>query len=136
MVLAGKFAFKFSGFALLQARPFYLTGLGHLEIDEHGNLTGAQQAAVMAIQGLDANFQTGAYALEGKIEVNEDDGTGKAKILFTKKSGEGKDVDGHFHVQLAGNADRFWLISTGATEPKTGEPAYELVNAEAVRVST
>ena len=31
--LAGVFAFKFSGFALLQARPFFLNGLGHLEID-------------------------------------------------------------------------------------------------------
>jgi hypothetical protein len=136
MILSGEFSFKFSGFALLQARPFFLNGLGHFKIDDDGHLLGAQQAAVMAIQGLDANFQTAAYTLEGSIKVDNDGRTGSAEILFLKTSGKGKDVEGSFHVQLAENADRFWLISTGAKEHETGEPAYELVNVEAVRVSS
>jgi hypothetical protein len=133
--LAGTFAFKFSGYTTAQARPFFLTGLGHFQIDASGNLTGVQQSAIMPIQGQDASLEVGAYQLKGTIKVG-DDGTGQANILLKNTSGKGLDVEGQFYVLLAGNVDRLWLISSGGTVPQTGEPANELVHIEAVRVAS
>ena len=59
----------------------------------------------------------------------------KPRSFSQRRVAIGRMLKASFHVQLAGNADRFWLISTGAMVHKTGEPAYELVNVEAVRVS-
>ncbi|SRR6266571_3660616 len=133
--LAGTFAYRFSGYVMAQDRPFYLAGLGKFQIDASGNLTGAHRSAITAIHGQGASLATGAYDLKGTISV-QNDGTGDARILFTKTSGGGKNVDGQFYVLLAGNADRLWLISSGAKVPETGEAADELVNLEAVRVSS
>src|SRR5437773_4663439 len=65
--LPGVFAYRFSGYAMTQTRPFYLTGLGQFQIDAKGNLTGAHRAANMAIQGQDAKVRLGAYDLKGTI---------------------------------------------------------------------
>jgi hypothetical protein len=133
--LMGTFAYKFSGFALLQTRPFFLTGLGHFQIDAAGHLTGAHPAAIMAIQGQDSEFDTTSYTLRGTINLKAD-GTGEANIRFTSTGdGKGKNVDDKFSVVLAGNADRLWLISTDPRVPETGERANELVNIEAVRIT-
>jgi hypothetical protein len=132
--LAGTFAFKFSGYAMAQSRPFFLTGLGRFQIDANGILTGAQRSAIMPIQGQDVKLATGAYQLKGTVNVRSD-GSGEARILFTNTGVGGLNVDGQFYVLLAGNVDRLWLISSGGVVPETGVPATELVNLEAVRVA-
>lgn len=134
--VAGNFAFRFSGYAMPSARPYYLTGLGQFIIDVNGSLTGTHRTAIMPIQGQGAKLTTGAYQLKGTINVRMD-GTGEASILFTRTggSGSGLDVKGEFYVSLAGNVDRLWFISSGAVVPQTGEGAEELVNLEAVRTA-
>jgi hypothetical protein len=132
--LAGAFAFKFSGYENAQGRPFFLTGLGHFQIDARGNLTGTHRSSIMPIQGQDVKLETAEYRLTGTINIG-DDGIGTASILFTNISGVGLDVDGTFNVQAAG-VDRLWLISSGGTALSTpSQPANELVQLEAVRVA-
>lgn len=132
--LAGTFAYKFSGYVMEQNRPFFLTGLGKFQLDANGNLTGAHRSAYTQLQGMGAALATGAYNLSGTVTVRND-GNGEADILFTKTSGDGKNVQGQFYVLVPGNADRLWMISSGAHVPGTGEEADELVNLEAVRVA-
>jgi hypothetical protein len=134
--LAGTFAYKFSGYAMSPDRqfPFFLTGLGKFQLDASGNLTGAHRSAFTPLQGSGASLATGAYDLNGTMTIRND-GTGEANILFTKTLGDGTNVRGQFYVLVAGNADRLWMISSGARVPETGAEADELVNLEAVRVA-
>lgn len=132
--IAGTFAYRFSGYTMKQDRPWWLTGVGRFEIDEKGNLTGAHQSAIMPIAGQDAKLITGAYSLQGSINVGAD-GSGDASILFTKTSGDGLNVKGQFFVTVGGDPDHLWLISAGAVVPDTGKDANESVTLEAVRIA-
>jgi hypothetical protein len=134
--LAGTFAYKFSGYAMEPNRPgpFFLTGLGKFQLDASGNLTGAHRSSYTPLQGLGATIATGAYNLSGTLTVRND-GNGEADILFTKTSGDGKNVRGQFYVLVPGNADHLWMISSGGVLPETNEKSDELVNLEAVRVA-
>jgi hypothetical protein len=133
--VAGRFAYRFSGYAMPTARPYFLTGLGHFQIDPNGNLTGTHRSAIMPIQGQGAKLANGAYELTGTISIRSDR-TGDASILFTKTEGGGLNVQGKFYVLVAENVDRLWMISSGAVVPETGAQAEELVTLEAVRVGS
>src|SRR5215470_2686308 len=109
---AGTFAFRFSGFTMAQERPWFLTGLGHFQIDALGKLTGQHRSAITPIQGMGAALTTRVYMLDGTISIRSD-GTGEAKILFTSEplpDHTVRKLDGEFFVLLAGNADRLWMI--------------------------
>src|SRR5258708_6110943 len=47
--IAGTFAYRFSGYAMHQDRPWWLTGLGQFKIDAKGNLTGAHRSTITPI---------------------------------------------------------------------------------------
>lgn len=147
VVIAGAFAYKFHGYAMRQVRPWFLTGIGHFDIDAKGNLTGAHRSSILPIHGQDSELATGHYTLQGTIRVRGD-GTGDASILFTLVEGNGRNIKGNFFVLVPGNGDRLWLISSGQTvadpskrdngepTPELVEPAPELVDLEAVRVAS
>lgn len=136
--IAGAFAYRFNGYAMTQDRPFYLLGVGQLSIAKDGKITGHHQSATTAIQGQDATVMTGGYTLTGHMNL-QSNGAGGASILFEKQTGQGLNVLGIFFVQLAGNVDHFWMMSTKAlalsNQDKTliGE-AVELASLEAVRM--
>jgi hypothetical protein len=135
-MLAGTFAFRFSGYTMAQDRPWFLTGLGHFQIDALGKVTGQHRSAITPIQGQNAALTTTVYTLDGTISIRSD-GTGEAKILFTSEPLPDDTVrilDGEFYVLLAGNADRLWMISSSAKV--NDAPVDELVNLEAVRVTS
>ena len=141
--VAGSFAYRFSGYAMKQDRPWYLTGVGRFDIDPDGNLTGTHRSAVMPIQGFSMALEWGDYALKGTMTVRSD-GCGDANIVFTLTSGKGRDVRGEFFVILAGDTDHLWFTcKADEVLPKEGEPpgkdednaAKESVMLEAVRVA-
>jgi hypothetical protein len=134
--LAGTFAYKFNGYAMLPHRPgpFFLAGLGKFQIDASGNVTGAHRSTFTSIQGMGATLKTGAYKLSGTLNVTND-GNGEADILFSKTSGDGNNVKGQFYVLTFGHGERLWMISSGGVVPETHEAADELVTLEAVRVA-
>ncbi len=137
--IAGTFAYRFNGYAMTQDRPFYLLGIGQLSIDTYGKITGNHQSASTAIQGQDATVMTGGYSLTGQMTLASN-GEGGASILFERKSGQGLNVLGNFFVQLAGNVDQFWMMSSKAlavnsTEGKFMGEAVELASLEAVRMA-
>lgn len=131
------FAYKFSGYAMEQARPWFLTGLGQFKVDGKGKLTGTHRSSILPIHGQDSELSIGYYELQGSIDVGND-GTGEASILFTKVKGEGRDIQGSFFVLVPGNSpDRLWLISSGQKVvggSDDGQLAPELVDLEAVLV--
>ncbi len=139
--LAGTFAYRFNGYAIRQNRPFYLLGVGQLMIDRQGNITGEHQSAATAMQGQDATVMTGKYKLNGMMVVASN-GAGEAGIFFNKADGQGKNVVGGFYVQVAGDVDRIWMMSSKAMDvdliiPPDGKPreAVELCSLEAVRMA-
>jgi len=139
--LAGTFAYRFNGYAIKRAQPFYLVGVGQLTIDRRGNITGEHQSSATAMEGQDATVMTGKYTLNGMMSVASD-GAGEAGIFFNKADGQGKSVVGGFHVQVAGDVNRIWMISSRAIDldqvaPPDGKPreAVELCSLEAVRMA-
>jgi hypothetical protein len=132
--LAGKYAYRFNGFAMSNNILRYLVGVGQLYIREDGSLTGHHKSSITALAGQAAKLQTGDYDLSGKIKL-EPTGTGLASIDFKPRAGGGLEVLGKFYVQVAGKPDRLWLISAGGTLPtRNGMDADELVTVEAVRM--
>jgi hypothetical protein len=114
---------------------YNLVGVGLLEIQKNGKITGHHRSSLTPLQGQEAKLQTGAYDLKGDITFKSS-GTGDATIRFKKVRGDGVDVDGKFFVQVAGSADRLWFISSGATLPNSnGIASDELVTLEAVRMA-
>jgi hypothetical protein len=132
-VLAGVYAYRFSGFTMASNILYRLLGLGQFRIREDGTLVGHQRSSISALQG-SATHRTGAYDLNGHITM-ESDGTGSAEIRFTSTSVDGLDLVGKFYVLVAGTAERLWFISSGETLPSLGIPADELVNLEAIRMA-
>jgi hypothetical protein len=136
--LAGKFAFRFSGFSMRNNVLYNLAGVGTFTIDEDGNLLGNHRSSLTPLQGQDATLSAGNYALDGEISLNEDGVTGYAKIFFKDQTKKGLDLNGEFYVVAAGSADRLWLVSSVDTIPPEnpsgpGIAADELVSLEAVR---
>jgi hypothetical protein len=139
--LAGLYAYRFNGFAISNNILHNLVGVGQFEIKRNGALSGHHKSSITAMQG-SAKLHTGSYDLTGTISLPANGkGMGSASVKFKKKTGTGLDVDGKFHLQVAGPADRLWLISSGATLPqrpnKDGSPmqADELVTIEAIRIA-
>jgi hypothetical protein len=134
--IAGVYAFRFSGFTMKNNILHYLAGLGRWRIDENGNLIGSHRFSTTELQGAAAALTAGSYDSNGTIILDGDgSGMGSASITFTLTSGEGKNIDGTFHVTVAGTADRLWLVSKGATVMPSGTQADELVNVEAIRIA-
>lgn len=132
--LAGRFAFRFSGFAMRNNILYNLAGVGQFEIDAEGNLLGNHRSSLSPLQGQGAYLHAGNYDLDGDISLSGDGVTGYAKIFFKDKTGKGRDLEGEFYVAAAGSADRLWLVSSRAEIP-TGMPADELVSMEAIRIA-
>src|SRR5438045_5699704 len=65
--LKGVLAFRFSGWAMAQVRPWWLTGLGKFTITANGNLQGRQRSAITPIEGQDSELETAGWILNGKI---------------------------------------------------------------------
>jgi hypothetical protein len=131
--LAGTFAFRFHGFTMENAIMYFLAGVGRFQLDAQGNLTGDHRSSITALQGQGAALKQGAYQLAGSIAV-QDDGTGTASITFTSADGQGRTLDGTFNLVVV-DADHLWFVSSGETLPPSGQPADELVNLEAVRMT-
>jgi len=131
--ITGSYAFRFKGYTMLNNIRYFLLGVGHFRISADGRISGDQRSSITPLQGQKAALDTSAYSLAGTIKLGEG-GAGEAFIRFRKTSGGGLDVDGNFFVQVAGSADRLWFISSGASVPKFGISADELVTLEAVRM--
>ena len=123
--LAGRFAFRFSGFSMKNSVLFYLAGVGQFEIGADGSLSGDHRSSITQLQGQKARLAAGRYVLTGKIVLTE--GAGSATIHFADQTGRGLDLDGEFYVVAAGSADRLWFVSSRDVLPG-GAPADELVN--------
>ena len=133
--LAGRYAYKFAGYAISNNILHYLVGVGQFEIKDDGKLAGQHKSSITPIQGQAAKLQTGGYELKGTVTL-EASGVGSASINFKSKSTHGLDVKGEFHVQVAGATDRLWFISAGATLPTQNNiPADEIVTLEAIRMT-
>jgi hypothetical protein len=134
-VIAGSYAYRFSGFTMASNVLYRLLGLGQFRIREDGTLVGRHRSSITALQGQGAKHQNGAYELEGRVTL-ENDGSGSARIHFTNISEPKLNLIGEFYVLVAGAPDRLWFISSGETLPSSGGiPADELVSLEAIRMA-
>jgi hypothetical protein len=132
--LAGRFAFRFSGFSMRNNILYNLVGVGQFEVDPEGKLLGAHRSSLSPLQGQRAQLYAGDYALNGDVSLSDDGVTGYARIFFKDKTEKGNDLHGEFYLAIGGSADRLWLVSSRAEMPH-GIPADELVSLEAIRIT-
>jgi hypothetical protein len=130
--IAGRYAFRFSGFTMRNNILYHLSGVGTLELDARGKLTkGQQRSSITPLQGQAAGLVAATFELSGTITLKPD-GTGDAHIKFVETTSTTQ-LDGHFYLLVAGSPDRLWLVSSGATVPP-GTPVDELMSGEAIRM--
>jgi hypothetical protein len=131
----GKYAFRFGGFTMLNLVSYRLAGLGQFSITSTGAVNGTQHSSITPLQGY-AKLEISKYEVSGDIKMDADgSGSGSATLTFKRIEGTGRNVLGTFHVVAAGSADRIWMVSAGAFVLGTAEPADELVELEATRIT-
>jgi hypothetical protein len=109
--------------------PFYLVGLGLMELAADGSVKGSQKSSTTAIAGEGAALMHATYTLSGTWS-DDGDGTLSANITFQSAQ---QTMTGTFDMVPAGT-DRFWLISSGSTLAPGNQPIDEVVQGEAVRI--
>jgi len=127
--LAGNYAHRFSGFSMDNDTPFYVVGVGLIQLKSDGTLSGRQKSSTTQIAGQGASLMHASFTLSGKWTDNAD-GTGSVEITFTSSN---ETMTGTFDFVSAGS-DRLWLISSGATLAPNNQAADEVVTGEAVRI--
>jgi hypothetical protein len=135
MMMEGRYSFRFGGFAMSpNAMPNYLVGIGIMNLQQDGTLTGSQNSSITRVQGQGAQLLYATFALTGSYTFSPD-GTGAATIKFVSSE---QTLVGTFDFVKAGS-DRFWMISTGAelhvsegTPLPTPVKADEVVSGEAI----
>ena len=130
---AGRFSFKFSGFAVDgNDEQYYLVGLGVMDLLNGGKIAGKQTSTITKLEGLGSKLIVTYPALTGTYRFDAD-GTGSATITFTSLE---QVLEGSFAFVTVGGDDRFWMISTGAKiMSQQGILADEVVSGEAVRMA-
>ena len=139
----GKFAYRFSGSAMKMGMEFHLVGVGIMNMDADGKISGFHTASITPLNGSNAAISVSRYTLRGNYGPRKGgfgDDDLKAKITFTseKKDKSGNPVQvltGTFSMVPAGSGDRFWLISTGAYNETEQTTADEVVSGEAIKIT-
>ena len=135
--LAGDWAYRFSGFTIIDGTQCYLVGMGVLALSADGKITGKQSATITALTGTDQKLLNRVMELSGTY--SSEGVWGKATLRFLKPGVE--DERGTFDI-IQVDADRFWMISTGAKQldpnsiPDLSKAslADEINSGEAVRI--
>ncbi len=138
---AGDYSYRFSGFAMDGTTPNYLVGVGVMTLDANNQISGHHTSAVAPIQDIGAVLKVAHFSLSGSFGAPSNPmgpNDLEAKILFTQLATD-KDrplqvLDTAFAVVPAGDADRFWLISTFAHNDTLKKLAIECVTGEAVKM--
>jgi hypothetical protein len=144
--MAGRYAYRFTGFDMAQSRPWSLVAVGQFRLMPVGptsdrfTLAGRHSGSIMPIQGTDSAVNWFTYTLNGVLDMAED-GNGSALIDFNREDGYGiQQMTGSFFVVSLGAARRLWLASkdswaettengngpsrTGIAETVSGEAVY------------
>ncbi|HEY1930248.1 MAG TPA: hypothetical protein VGG92_22485 [Caulobacteraceae bacterium] len=127
--LAGDWAYRFSGFTIMESTPCYLVGMGVLTLGADGTIKGKQTASITPLTG------TGQKLIHAGLEVSGTYSTGdgvwgSSKLTFLDQN---ENEVGTFDI-LHVDPDRFWMISTGAKQMPGSTPADEVNSGEAVRI--
>ena len=146
-MIAGTYAHRFSGYAVVQGVPCCVAGLGIMSIAPTGAITGQQTSSATQLQGAGAAIEVAEYSLKGSVTAHSG-GLSKATITFTQTGGNANGPKnqvevGTFAIVPAGGVtdmdERFWLVSTGAKvtggSGSASGPADEVVSGEAVRIA-
>lgn len=126
--LCGDWAYRFTGFTVVQNTPCYLVGMGVLTLKADGSVTGKQTATITLLTGNSQSLihreleVTGAYTNNGVW--------GSSEMTFLDQDEHEVGTFDIIHV----DPDRFWMISTGAREMPGNTPADEVNSGEAVRI--
>ena len=147
MTISGTYAYRFSGFAVVEGIACSVVGIGTMDIDTSGNITGNQTSSATQLKGDAAVIEVGTYSLAGTVgAARKGSGAGalEATITFTMTWGNGngpakQTLKGTFSIVPCGGVadpgEKFWLISTGAREETQGVDADEVVSGEAIRIA-
>lgn len=144
MTISGIYAYRFSGFAVVEGIPCTVVGLGNMTIGADGSITGFQTSSATQLQGDGAEIEVATFSLKGTFAPKSGGGPNyyEATLDFHLTGGNGngpskQNLTGTFSIVAAGGiadpGERLWLISTGATT--NGSDADEVVSGEAIRIA-
>lgn len=126
--LCGDWAYRFTGFTIVENTPCYLVGMGVFTLKADGSVKGKQSATITQLTGSNQGLLhrdleiTGTYANNGVW--------GSSELTFLDQDENEVGTFDIIHV----DKDRFWMISTGAREMPGNTPADEVNSGEAVRI--
>jgi hypothetical protein len=126
--LCGDWAYRFSGFTIMENTPCYLVGMGVLTLNADGTIKGKQSASITPLTGTGQALLHRELDLSGTYSGNGVWGSSKLTFLTV-----GEHEVGTFDI-IQVDADRFWMISTGAKQMPGSTPADEVNSGEAVRI--
>jgi hypothetical protein len=126
--ICGDWAYRFTGFTIMQNTPCYLVGMGTLTLKPDGTVSGRQTATITPLTGTAQALMHRDLAVSGTYV--EPTPMGSAKMTFQDQD---EDEVGTFDI-LHIDDDHFWMISTGAVEMPGSKLADEVNSGEAVRI--
>lgn len=144
MAIQGLYAYRFSGFAVVQEKSFHVIGVGTMTASSDGRIRGQQSSTATKMVGAHAVLSFATYSMEGTWWATRGDGANEyqASITFDQTGGNehaptNQHVEGNFRIVAAGGVadpgEHLWLISAGATTD--GKESDEVISGEAVRIA-
>ncbi len=141
---SGKYAYRFNGVAMQLGNQFHLVGVGVMDIDAQGKITGFHTSTNTLLDG-NSYLTVSRFTLTGTFGPRKD-GFGaddlEADIEFVSVD---KDASGNPRQVLRGTFSAvpnkaskgkgIWLISTGAFNETTQSKADEVVSGEANKIA-
>lgn len=133
-MIQGDYALRFRGFSVANNLVYWLTGVGRLNFDGQGKVTGAHTSSSTAITGQGAEQKTADYELTGAYDVAENGlCTAEVKFRHLTITDQSADMTGGFRLVGVGDYSQLWLISTYGIIDSFPLVVDEVINGEAVR---
>lgn len=141
----GKYAYRFVGSSLQPSRAesWHLVGLGTIDLD--GDATGgtarsgSHRASIHRHGSSDPSFTHSLFSVTGNYAFDKEEAVWKSTLIFEQlERSDNRPLQiltGAFVLVSAGDPDRYWIISAGASVTVEGKtsPVSEVVEGTLVR---
>lgn len=141
-ITPGRYAYRFDGHAMIskRERPWYLVGVGSIEIKNGLVSNGCHRATVHQHNTMDSKFTHGRFSVHGDYHWRASEFSWHANLTFVqdyrRPAGPYQTLIGTFEIVKAGMDDRYWLISSGGIVDRNGQKneSSEVVIGECARI--
>jgi hypothetical protein len=142
---SGKYAYRFVGSSLQPgwADTWHLVGLGTIDLDGNGTegiaRNGRHRASIHRLGSSNPSFTHSLFSVTGNYAFDKEEAVWKSTLIFEQlERSDNRPLQiltGAFVLVSAGDPDRYWIVSAGASVTVDGKtsPASEVVEGTLVR---